>query len=111
VVDRPRKHARKLGLPDPRFERLDLPNGVALRRFVVLGDAKLEVLAGIGELRADLRDQIDLALYLGPLAQEFLRCDLIVPEAGNAGAIVQLGQAALEARDVKDAPLAPGGAF
>jgi hypothetical protein len=40
-----------------------------------------------------------------------LRLGLIVPEVGRARLLVQLGKSSFELRDVKDAPLAPVGAF
>jgi hypothetical protein len=49
-------------------------------------------------------------LDVGALAQENLRLGLIVPEAGGARLLVQLGEPSFELRDVKDAPLAPVGA-
>jgi hypothetical protein len=111
VVDGPGQHARELRLADARLERLDLRDGVALRRLVVLGNAELEVLARIGELFFDLGDEIDRGFDLRALAQDLLCLGLIAPKIGNARPVVQLAQPPLEARDVKDAPLAPRGAF
>jgi hypothetical protein len=110
MIDGPRQHARELRLADARFERIDLRNGVALRRLVVLGHTELEVLARFAEILVELVDQIDFALDLRTLAQDLLRRGLIAPEIGDARPIVQLTQPSLEARDVKDAPLAPRGA-
>ncbi len=68
--------------------------------------AELEEREIVVEVAAELVDARELVFDLGPLAEQRLRLDLIVPEVGRAGAIVQLIELPLERRDVKDAPLA-----
>jgi hypothetical protein len=111
VIDGARQHPIELRLADPRLDRVYLRNGVALRRLVVLGNAELEVVGRIGQILFDLRDEIDRALDLRTLAQDLLRRGLVVPKIRDARPVVQLGKPPLECRDVKDAPLAPHGAF
>jgi hypothetical protein len=69
-----------------------------------LGD--LEQLEVVGHLLLERFEARDSVFDVRAFAQERLSLRLIVPEAGSAGAIVELIELSLQGRDVKDAPLA-----
>lgn len=85
--------------------------GVFDRRFVVLGDAELEVFGRFDDVFLELLNRLELAFNVGALAEERLRFGLVVPEVGRAGLFVQFREASFELRDVKVPPLAHHGAF
>jgi hypothetical protein len=111
VVCRAGEHALELGLPETRIERLGLRGGVGDDGLVVLGGAELEVLGEVAEILLDAPRELELGLDLRALAERALGLLVVVPEAGGEGELVQLLELSGEPSDVKDAPLAPHGAF
>jgi len=77
---------------------------------VVLLDAELEVLEGVGDVLLEALDRRELFLDVGALAKDLLRLGLVVPEVGRPGLFVQLRELSFQLRDVKDPSLAPRGA-
>jgi hypothetical protein len=70
-----------------------------------LGD--LEELEVVADGLLEALERGELLFEVGPLAEQDLGLGLVVPEAGRAGAFVELIESALQGRDVKETPLAP----
>jgi hypothetical protein len=98
-------------LPKTRLDSGNLRLGVFDRRFVVLGDAELEIFSSFADVFRELLDGLELAFGVRPLAEERLRFGLVVPEVGSASLLVQFCETSFELSDVKAPPLAHHGAF
>jgi hypothetical protein len=111
VVDRPREHARELGVSHPLVERGELRGDLADGGLVVLGRAEVEQDDRVVDVARELLDAVDPLLERRALAVGGLRLLLVVPEPRGQRLPLELRDFDLQPGEVKDAPLAPKDAF
>jgi hypothetical protein len=97
------KQRFELAPRDVGFEFLQRGLGVDNSPFVYFRLAKLDHRELIVEFALDAAKRVELVVERVALAHDPLRAQLIAPERGIFGFLVQLGEAALRGIDVKDA--------